>query len=493
MDDEQHREQGTHPPAPPSRQAPLQKIREMGQGIWEWIWKKPEPGGFWAAKTLRGILRITCIVTREFRKDAVTLRASALTYAIILSLIPMLALGTAVLKGLGAGDQMRQITYQMIQRMEKMEKSDHQPPSLKGEFPVPAEKQKTLASHLKIAADKVFDYVDHTNFAAIGAFGILGLLLTVISIFSKIEQAMNAIWTTPRGRPLGRKVMDYLALMILFPAAVNLGLAAMAALQSPKLLSAVQRIIPLPLMWTLLLNLLPMAVIVATFTILYRFLPNTKVAFKNALAGGLAGGIGWIVVQALYMKLQIGVARYNAIYGSFATIPLFLLWVYLGWVVFLGGAEVSYASQVWRTYVPRKETLSPKFSLALAFDLLEHLYKEFTKRNTPKISDLAQQMGQSEGAVVPLLEKLTRSGLIREIKEGEGLVPAAPAGEVHACEIIDVIYGQEVPSTKGGDWANKGIAAMKQSFSSLRLSSILKEDTPTYTQPEEGEKGAKEI
>ena len=464
----------------------------MGHSIWRWIWKKPEERESQAKKALRGILRITHIVILEFRKDAVTLRASALTYAIILSLIPMLALGTAVLKGLGAGDQMRQITYQMIQRMEKMEKSSR-PPVPEGASPAPAEQRKTLASHLKIAADKVFDYVDHTNFAAIGVFGILGLLLTVISIFSKIEQAMNVIWKNPKGRPLGRKVMDYLALMILFPAAVNVGLAAMAALQSPKLLSAAQSIVPFPLMWKLLLNLIPLVIIIATFTILYRFLPNTKVALKNALAGGLAGGIGWIVVQALYMKLQIGVAKYNAIYGSFATIPLFLVWVYLGWVIFLVGAEVSYALQAWRTYVPREEEATPKFSLATAFDILECLYREFTKRNTPKASDLARQVSQSEGVVIPLLEKMMKGGLIREVKEGEGLVPATPADAVHACEIIDVICGQDAPPTKGGEWANEGIAAMKRSFSSSRLSGILEEGSPANIASREGEEGDREL
>lgn len=130
--------------------------------------------------------------------------------------------------------------------------------------------EQTLAVHLRTAIDQVFDYVDRTNFATLGAIGILGLLFTVISVIGTIEQAMNVIWQAEKGRPWGRKLMDYLALMILLPIAINLGLAAMATLESPALLSRITALLSVLWIAPILLQMLPIAVVVATFTLLYR-------------------------------------------------------------------------------------------------------------------------------------------------------------------------------------------------------------------------------
>jgi len=469
------------------------RVKEKHQGLLQWIWEPPPPQEGRGRAALKAVLRVIFIVYREFKKDAITLRASALTYAFILSLVPMLALGTAVLKGLGAGDQMKQAAYQMIQKLEVMEESQNPPlpenaeqakgKKGKGETQKvekqPAQpSQERLSTHLKTAVDKVFAYVDRTNFAALGAFGILGLLLTVISVFSKIEDAMNSIWDTAQGRPLGRKVMDYLALMILFPMAVNVGLATQAALESPKLLARVHGLIPLPWLWTILFGLVPLAIIVITFAILYRFLPNTKVEFKSAAIGGLVGGLGWILVQALYMKLQIGVAKYNAIYGSFATIPLFLLWVYTGWVVFLAGAEFSYATQVWRAYIPHSYRLPPRQSLGLAYDSMTALYSSFSQRKAPTIHELARAVGQTEGVLAPVLESLKKEGLVRSLEEGtaQALVPGAPAEKVRAWEVAEAIMGKETLPTRGGLWAEAGLAAMKDRLDKVTLRKIVKKE-----------------
>ncbi|RLB02466.1 MAG: YihY/virulence factor BrkB family protein [Deltaproteobacteria bacterium] len=458
-------------------------LSRFKERVWTWIWEGP-PEAFRGWRVLPWMaLRVLFIVYREFKQDAITMRASALTYMVVLSIIPVLALSTAVLKGLGAGDQMRQAAYKVLQRLEEVERGEVPP-----QQGAPSDR-KTLTDHLRRAADKVFDYVDRTNFAALGVFGILGLLFTVVSLFGRIEQAMNAIWGSYRGRSWGRRAMDYLALIVLLPVAVNVGLAAMAALESPVLLARLQHLLPLPWFWRLGLGLLPLLTIVATFTLLYRFLPNARVSFKAALAGGLLGGTGWVLLQSLYVKLQIGVARYNAIYGSFATIPLFLLWVYMGWVVFLTGAEIAYAFQFWRTYPARRERTSLAFSLALAFDLMRALYEAFRRRHAPTGKELAQGLGQPEGAVIPLLEGLKGAGLIREVEDEEGRwVPSAPPDEVSAQELVEVLLGKEVPPGPGGLWAEEALEAIRERFSSKKLSSLL-EEGPKNAEGRGGELG----
>ncbi len=438
------------------------EIKNKKDRLHQWIWKSPPEDEDWLKSTLRKTLRVIIIVYIEFRKDAISIRASALTYTLILSLVPMLALGTAVLKGLGAGNQIREAAYQIIHKLEVMEKH--------GNTENPGtDKKETMSQHLKTAVDEVLDYVEHTNFAALGAFGVVGLILAVISIFSKIEDAMNVIWMAREGRTLGRKLMDYISLIVLFPIAINIGLGAQATLNSPKLLSYVQRFIPIPLLWTLLFSLFPLLIIVATFTVFYRFLPNTDVSFKSALAGGITGGVGWLLIQVVYVKLQIGVARYNAIYGSFATIPLFLLWMHIGWVIFLTGAEVSYAVQVWKTYVPSPESITPRRSLATAYDIMISVYQGFSKRKGPSPEKIAEDVGQIGGVVLPVLEKLEKNGLLKKVKDGKEILPGAPAELVNGWEVAEIILGKDSRPTIGGTWAEKGFSAMKSTLEEINL------------------------
>jgi len=343
------------------------------------IWA--EPKGNWLRRQFFLFMRVCAIIIQEFRKDTVTLRASALTFTIVLSLVPMLALSTAVLKGLGAGDQLRETAYTLIAQVAAEPEKSPPATAEKATDGTPNEEEqpsgKDFNSHLREAVDQVFDYVDRTNFATLGAAGIIILFFTVIMVIGSIEEAMNAIWNAPCGRALGRRIMDYLALMVLFPIAINAGLGVSAVLNSPWLAEKMRYILPANWVLTMSSHLLPFLVLSGTFTLLYQFLPNTKVRFRPALAGGLAGAIGLLLIQKVYLHLQIGVARYNAIYGSFATVPLFLLWIHLGWIVFLSGAEVAFALQVCRYYQPQHAAISPARRLALSLDILTVIFKNF--------------------------------------------------------------------------------------------------------------------
>ena len=311
--------------------------QDLRANVMAWVWKAPTEGQTKPALIFHAAIRIIFILVFEFRRDNIPLRASALTFTVMLSMVPMLALGTAVLKGLGAGDQMKEAAYRIIDQFDSrtVQRGGNlkpgsvavpeslENPSTAGDGPGEVEAEGVppesvgLVGQLRMAVDKIFDYVERTNFATLGAFGILGLLFAVISVLGSIEQAMNVIWETESGRPLGRKVMDYLALMILFPVSINVGLAAEAMLESETLLSRISGLLPVGWILPLVLKMVPVILLVATFTILYRFLPNTKVRVLPAFVGGFVGGVGWLMVQGLYVYLQIGVDRYNAIYCSF--------------------------------------------------------------------------------------------------------------------------------------------------------------------------------
>jgi membrane protein len=460
-------------------------IQLKWQHFSDWVWKSSVPDDQQYIKLLRGFCRIVFIVIRESEQDRITLRASALTFTVVLSLVPMLALGTAVLKGLGAGDQMREAAYSLIEQFDPevsgvdIKQEQEQVPDKQETAPVESElsnesiatdepvQSDSLTSHLRKAVDQLFDYVDKTDFTTLGTFGILGMVLAALGVLGSIEQSMNAIWQTATGRALGRKIIDYMALMILLPLSVNLALATAATLQSPDLLAKIQTVLPFG-MDRFILKTLPILVLVLTFSLLYRFIPNTRVEFMPALAGGLFGGISWFWVQILYVKMQIGVAKYNAIYGSFATLPLFFLWIYVAWVIFLLGAEVAFAFQGWKQYQWKKIILSPVIRLAMAFDIIESALNDFTARTVTTKNSLANQLDQPINAIAVIIDELVKGGILRRVTgKLEGYVPAAPSANLKPIEIVDIIFGRDkdIPEVlKGCGLANQALQAVRQSL-----------------------------
>jgi membrane protein len=464
----------------------LDQIQQKWKGFKNWIWRNSKSNDQPGTRILRCACRIIFIVTREAQEDKITLRASALTFTVVLSLVPMLALGTAVLKGLGAGDQMRVAAYTFIEQFESAaddldfipgkdkpssDELEKVSPQAEGNSDQATEQESqsgNLTNHLHNAVDKIFDYVDRTNFATLGTFGILGMVLAALGVLGSIEQSMNAIWQTRRGRALGRKIIDYMALMILLPISVNLALATSTTLQSTTLYSKIQEILPI-FMFGFFLKLLPILILILTFTLLYRFIPNTKVEYVPALAGGIFGGFSWYLVEIFYIKLQIGVAKYNAIYGSFATLPLFFLFIYVAWVVFLLGAEVAFAFQFWKHYQWEKVKLSPVIRLAMAFDIMEAALNDFTARRITNKSSLARHLGKADNSISLIVNELVEGGMLRQVTgKLEGYVPAAPSAQLKPVEIMDIIFGKDIPEIlKGCGLANKALKAARQSLDSL--------------------------
>lgn len=462
-----------------------ERLKHIWQEFCDWVWRTSHPNESMSIRFLRSLLRIIFIVARESQDDRITLRASALTFTVVLSLVPMLALGTAVLKGLGAGNQMRQAAYSFIQQFEpettdsgipaapettKPTSQDQAPPNLlqKDNETPPASinpKSQELTSHLKRAVDQIFSYVDRTDFTTLGTIGIIGMVLAALAVLGAIEQSMNAIWQTTTGRAFGRKLIDYMALMILLPLSVNLALYAAAMLQSPTLQQYIHNILPVIWLEKLFFRTLPIVVLVITFSLLYQFLPNTRVGYLPALTGGMFGGITWFLVQVLYVKLQIGVAKYNAIYGSFATLPLFFLWIYVAWVVFLLGAEVAFAMQAWQQYQWQALPLTPAARLAIAFDIMEAAHDDYKNRKITDRKSLAQVLNQPEKTVGVIVADLVNGGLLHRV-EGklEGYVPTGPLLELKPSEIMDIILGREMPDVKGCDLAGQALGAARTSL-----------------------------
>ncbi|MCK5915300.1 MAG: YihY/virulence factor BrkB family protein, partial [Deltaproteobacteria bacterium] len=311
------------------------------------------------------------------------------------------------------------------------------------------ELKKDFSAYLYEAVDKIFAYVDRTNFAALGIVGTFLLLITVLIVINGIEEALNAIWQVERSRSLRRKFMNYMALIIICPLTVNLGIGATTMLNIPAIAKHLDTFFPIAWIQGLLFKLVPLALLTVTFVLFYYFLPNLKIKAKAAWIGGLTGALGLITLQKIFILLQVGVANYNAIYGSFATVPLFLLWVHTAWLVFLIGAEVAFTIQHYQNYHTTGRHLPPGPEMALTFDLINEIYKHFDHRRQATLQNLATATNESTLAIDKLLKRLTKANLVRVTEnQPPTYLPTTPAARFEAQEITALLWEAEEAKTE---------------------------------------------
>ncbi|MEN8188929.1 MAG: YihY/virulence factor BrkB family protein [Thermodesulfobacteriota bacterium] len=423
------------------------------QQFLNWV-EQPDTDQSPSSSFLRSLTRTGLIAIKEFLRNKCALRASALTYTLLLSLVPMLAMSTALIKGLGGSDDLKKAVYSYINTLEHTPPipglgNDPPPPDdVSGEGEVEKE-ANSLTAHLRSAADQLFTYVDHTNFAALGSIGVFTMLVSIILVFNNIEMAMNAIWKVKSGRPVLRKVTDYLTLLVLMPLSINLAFAANALLHSPALHSRLEQILPLVWLRFLTLSIVPIFFIGLTLSVIYIFFPNTKVKPIPATIGAFFASVLWFTIQNAYISLQIGVSKYNAIYGSFATVPLFLVWIYLAWNVILAGAEVAFACQNEKGYTLRSTRLTPARQLSCALDIVYIVYDGFRQKEQINMDELNRRCPQYPTA---LLNSLT-DGLVKEKilarTDDRHLLPAAPGQSVQQSAVALAILGQPIGSSRG--------------------------------------------
>lgn len=428
-------------------------------------------------RPLHHLIRIILITLKEYGQNDLSLRSSALTYAILLSLVPMLAMGTAVIKGMGGGDQLRSAAYNYLETLESsridLPGTPHDPPS-DSSASTPEKESGGMTGHLRTAVDQLFDYVDKTNFAALGTFGILGILLSVLLVLSQIEGAMNHIWRVKNGRPLLRRITDYLALLILLPISINVAFAASAFLQNPKLSGWMDIVLPFGWLQSLILKPIPVIFIGATFYTMYVFFPNTKVKNRNAMLGALLAAICWFGIQNLYISLQVGVAKYNAIYGSFATLPLFLVWIYLGWLFILLGGQIAWVLQHLDTYRLNPVSETAAIRLSCAYDLMQKTQEGFAENSVIDPMALTTLLAPHYRSreIRKTLGILQDKGLLHPSEKDGRLLPGGMPGAEQSQAVMKAILGEAFPDSYGGKEAQSVLktAEEKHPFPSSPIS-----------------------
>lgn len=367
------------------------------------------------------LLRILILSVRGFDEDKCQLRASALTFYSLVSIVPVAAMAFGIAKGFGF------------------------------EAVLESQVRSKLAGHEEII-DKIIQFshslLESTKGGVLAGVGLIVLFWAVIKVLGQIEESLNDIWGIKEQRSVGRKFGDYLSLMLICPVLIILS-SSVTVFITTQVTLILDRITILGVFSPIvlfLMNLLPYSLLWGLFTFLYMFMPNTKVRFSSALTAGVASGTLFQVVQWVYITFQIGVAKYNAIYGSFAAFPLFLVWLQTSWLIVLYGAEVSFAHQNVDTYEFEPDALrvSHRLKTLLSLQIAQHIIRSFARGEAPPTArTISFRLEIPIRLVNDILFDLTRSGILSAVDSGgdgeRAFQPARDIGGLTVQQVVDAL------------------------------------------------------
>lgn len=363
-------------------------------------------------------LRILLLASRRFRDDRCHLRASALTFYTLLSIVPILAMAFGIAKGFG---------FEAMLERQILEAF--------------SEQQETALQIIAFSRS----LLEKTQGGVIAGIGVVLLFWTVIKVLRNIERSFNDIWGVKEGRSFERQVSDYLSIMLIAPILLVLSGSAtliMASRMEPflemvPLQAAIHRLVPV------LVKALPYGLIWLLFAFLYVVLPNTPVRIRSGVLGGVIAGTLFQIVQWIYIKFQIGAASYGAIYGSFAALPLFLMWLQTSWLIVLFGAEIAFAEQFVEHYEFEQDCLrvSPRFQRLVALGITRLCVRTFQEGSRPRnAAEIAEALELPIRLVQDVLHRLTATGVLcqvrREEEKSHAFQPSLPVERLTIDEVV---------------------------------------------------------
>lgn len=350
------------------------------------VWTDPgEDAPAWQMAALH-VVRILWLATEGFLADACSMRASALTLASMLALVPALAVSFAYVRGLGwRGERLESL---LLQRATVLSPD---------------------------AVSTVVSWVDHISIAGLGLMGALFAVTVALSLLIQIEDGFDAVWGNAHSRGIMRRLADALMLLVFAPVLVAIAASSEAALRSSTALVWLESFGGFQSLVRGVFSLFWYLSVCTAFGTLYYFLPSAPVDRRAAAIGGVAAGMTWQLAQRLYIDFQIGMTGYNAVYGALAQLPVLVLWMWTSWLLVLAGAEIAAAVQNWgtcrRRYAPVLVGAAARERLALAI-AIELADVSFARRTPPTLATLSSVLAMPVRIVAEMFGILEDAGLV---------------------------------------------------------------------------------
>jgi len=432
------------------------------------------------------------LVVQSFVRNRCPIRASALSYTTLLALIPMLVVAMSVSSWLlkskgeeqigafieqfieyvvpsrvGKGDSPTTPTEstantttdvstlpEAIPTAEVMDsnalvvtesRDSNAPPAV---TTAPLSKDARVVAAKERAAAQIRQFIQNANSGALGSVGVVFLLWTAILMLSRIEDTFNDIWGVTRGR-------NWLSRIVLYWATISLGpillITALGLASGPRFQSTREMLFVVPYLEPLVSQLLPVILICFTFSMLYKLVPNTKVSFSAAFAGGTFAGVAWCLFNLISLHFATSAVTASVIYGGLALVPLLMVGLYAVWAIVLFGAQVAYAFQNRESYLQEKlaENVNQRGREFVALRLMTCIGQRFDRSlPPPTISEMSRELGIPSKLIQQVLQTLLAARLVVEVAGGEsGYAPARPLEAInchHVLLAMRATQGQEL-------------------------------------------------
>lgn len=371
-------------------------------------------------------LRLALAVGRDLKEGYLGLRATSLVYTTLLSFAPVLAISFSVLKGIGAHNNIEPFLRDFL---------------------------SPLGDQGGEIAARIVSFVDNIQIGVLGAVGMALLIYSVIALMHKIETAFNDIWHVNETRNLPQRVRDYLGVLFIGPLLLFLSVAMTATVRhaekTRQWLEPLFGPASLDFLYNGLFNILPYILFGVAFAALYMFMPNTRVRLVPALVAGFVTGILWKVLGKLFGVFVAGSASYAAIYSAFATLLLFMIWIYVGWLIVLVGAAICYYLQnpSNQSLSRRDMRLSPHLRERVALQICAvigaHFYEHAQGMN---INHLARQLRVPSAVISEILNTLTDSGILA-LSVGRRYMlylPGRPFDETSVQQMLEALRASDI-------------------------------------------------
>lgn len=392
------------------------KIRSLREQVTDFIWNrpldamsKPEQAGITA-------LRILNLVIRDVSQGQITLRAMGLVYTTLLAMVPLIAVSVSVLKGFGVHNQVEPVLLGLLE---------------------------PLGSKGVEITNNIIGFVDNINVTVLGSLGVALLFYTVVSLMQKIERAFNEAWRVTELRPFAQRFSDYLTVILIGPVLMFTALGVTASIGNFEMVRSAMQVEAISALMRLVGSLVPYLLVVGAFTFVYVFVPNTRVSFRAALIGGLCAGLMWQIMGWGFAAFVANSTKYTAIYATFATMLILLIWLYVSWLVLLIGGSIAFYVQhpeyrsLQSGIIRLSNRMKEKMALLIMGLVGQHYYHQLAPWT---VAGLAKQMQVGTEACNLLVNTLENSGiLVRTSEDPPTYLPAHALETLRLKDIIDSV------------------------------------------------------
>lgn len=401
----------------------------FAQWLRDRLWPAAEPERRWHRAALVAA-RYVYALLRELASGELSLRAMSLVYTTMLALVPFLGFSFALLKGLGVHRDLAPVLLRFLE---------------------------PLGERAPEISDRIIGFVDNVSGSVLGSVSIGILLLTALSMAQKLESSLNFVWRVDRPRNFAQRFADYLSVMLVGPLVMSVAMGLIATLSSATIITRLRSVQPLGGWIETLGDGVPYLLLIGAFTLLYMFIPNTRVRFKPALLGGLFAGVAWAAGGGLFAGIVVNASRNEAIYSGFAIVIVAMFWMYLSWLILLFGAQLAF-------YVQNPEYLRQgQRTIAISNELREHLAisvmllvgQDFAvKSHGWRTPSLAARIRVPKHYLEPIVAALKDRGLLTETVE-QRLIPARDPRHISLLEILATVRKSSPEGTADAsqDWS----------------------------------------